>query len=450
MSRAHEVNLDGLVGPTHNYAGLSYGNLASMEHGGRESNPRAAALQGLSKMKLLMDLGVKQAVLPPQERPDVEMLRKLGFEGGDGEVLARAGRDAPLLLSGCSSASSMWAANAATVSPSADASDGRPHFTPANLVTQFHRSLEPSATGVALRAIFPAQRGFVHHPALPASPWFGDEGAANHMRLCARPGDPGVQVFVHGRRSFDPSESAPTRFPARQAREASEAVARMHRLEPRRTLFLRQNPEVVDEGVFHNDVIAVCNENVLFCHERAFADGAAAIDGLRETCRAAGAGDLLVIAIPEARLSVREAVSTYLFNSQIVTLPDGGMALIAPAECRESPRVKEVLEEVLAAENPIRVAHFADVRQSMRNGGGPACLRLRVVLTEEELAAATATVFLNETLHGELNAWVGRHYRDRLRPEDLADPALLDEVRRGLDELTRILGIGSAYRFQEI
>ena len=27
---AYEVNFDGLVGPTHNYAGLSYGNVASL------------------------------------------------------------------------------------------------------------------------------------------------------------------------------------------------------------------------------------------------------------------------------------------------------------------------------------------------------------------------------------------------------------------------------------
>ena len=121
---ACELNIDGLVGPTHNYGGLSYGNVASQNNCQVASNPREAARQGLAKMKALMDMGFAQAVLAPQERPDVQALRACGFSGSDAQVIEKAAREAmPLLVASCS-ASSMWTANAATVSPSADTADG--------------------------------------------------------------------------------------------------------------------------------------------------------------------------------------------------------------------------------------------------------------------------------------------------------------------------------------
>ena len=274
MSTQVEVNFDGLIGPTHNYAGLSRGNLASQQHRMMVSNPQEAALQGLAKMKFLADLGLKQAVLPPQERPDLQTLRRLGFSGTDGQILDRARREAPMLLAACSSASAMWTANAATVSPGADTADRRVHFTPANLVSQFHRSLEPPTTGAVLRAIFPDEAKFAHHGPLPAAPQLGDEGAANHTRLCAAHGQGGIELFVFGRSGFDSAEQGPRRFPARQTREASEAIARLHQLDPARTVFIRQNPAAIDAGAFHNDVVAVANENVLLYHADAFADPA--------------------------------------------------------------------------------------------------------------------------------------------------------------------------------
>src|SRR5688500_13214854 len=113
---AYEVNFDGLVGLTHNYGGLAVGNIAAAENALTDSNPREAALQGLAKMKYLADLGVRQGVLPPQERPTLGILRKLGFRGDDISVIGKAARAAPGLLRACCSASSMWVANAATVS----------------------------------------------------------------------------------------------------------------------------------------------------------------------------------------------------------------------------------------------------------------------------------------------------------------------------------------------
>src|SRR5439155_14630490 len=140
IAAARELNFDGLVGPSHNYGGLSFGNVASSQHEGESSNPRQAALQGLGKMRALYELGVPQGLFPPHMRPELSLARRLGFRGDDAQVLRDLGREMPLLLAACYSASSMWTANAATVSPSADSADGRVHFTTANLQNRIHRS----------------------------------------------------------------------------------------------------------------------------------------------------------------------------------------------------------------------------------------------------------------------------------------------------------------------
>jgi succinylarginine dihydrolase len=442
---AVEFNFDGLVGPTHNYSGLSYGNVASLSNLASVSNPRAAARQGLAKMKALLDLGVPQGVLPPQERPAVHALRRLGFAGSDAQVLCRARAEAPRIFAACVSASAMWAANAATVAPSADTVDERVHFTPANLVSKFHRSLEAQTTARVLRALFPDEAHFVHHHPLPSVMLFGDEGAANHTRLCHRYGDRGVHLFVYGHRVVGGEGAAPRRFPARQSREASEAVARLHRLPPERVVFAQQNPLVVDAGAFHNDVVAVGNQGVFFYHEQAFLD----CQVLRSWLRAAlGDHPLQFIEVPARRVSVDQAVASYLFNSQLVTLPDGKMALILPVECRETAAVWNYLQALREEDNPIERLQILDVRESMRNGGGPACLRLRVVLTDRERVAVAPGAIFDDTLYQRLLTWVDRHYRDRIDEESLADPLLLEECRRALDELTGLLGLGSVYPFQ--
>jgi succinylarginine dihydrolase len=438
-AKAIEVNFDGLVGPTHNYAGLSHGNLASQQSKHRASNPRAAALEGLAKMKLLADLGVPQAVLPPHQRPDVGALRRLGFSGSDADVLWKAKHSDPVLLATCCSASPMWAANAATVSPSADTADGRVHFTPANLASQMHRALEPETTSRVLRAVFADPDHFAHQPPLRAAMALGDEGAANHIRLARSHADPGVEVFVYGRVALDSTSPAPSRFPARQTREASQAVARLHGLAPNRTLLLQQNPAAIDCGVFHNDVVCVANENVLLYHEEAFAEPGPLLSSVP---------GLIPLKVTSAELSLEDAVKTYLFNSQLVTLPDATMTLIAPAECAEHSGACRVIERLLAADTPLRSVHHVEVRQSMCNGGGPACLRLRVVLTEQEHAVVTFGLFLTDSLYDALSAWVTRHYRDRLAADDLADPALLNESRTALEELTRLLALPPVYPFQ--
>ncbi|MBR9856559.1 MAG: N-succinylarginine dihydrolase [Gammaproteobacteria bacterium] len=440
-----EANFDGLVGPTHNYAGLSYGNVASQSNAQDASSPKQAARQGLEKMKALSDLGLVQGVLAPQERPDIHTLRRLGFTGSDAQVLEKAFREDPVLLAACCSASSMWTANAATVSPGADTLDGRIHFTPANLTNKFHRSIEHEVTGRILGRVFADDRYFCHHAALPANEYFGDEGAANHTRLCTDYGQAGVELFVYGRSAFDQSRPAPRRYPARQTLEASRAVARLHGLNDDTAIFIQQNPEVIDQGVFHNDVIAVGNQNVLFYHQQAFLDSAAALDEIR---RKLPGTELHFIEVLTADVPVLDAVKSYLFNTQIVTLRPGHMAIIAPSECADTPSVKAYLDKLLTLNTPIREVHFMDVKQSMRNGGGPACLRLRVAMTAAEHAATNPAGLMNEVLFGRLNQWVDRHYRDSLSLNDLRDPALLLESRTALDELTQILQLGSVYPFQ--
>lgn len=435
-----EFNFDGLVGPTHNYAGLSPGNLASTRHAGKISSPRAAALQGLEKAAFLSALGVGQCVLPPQPRPDVAALRALGFRGTDTKVVEQAARGDGHLLRACSSASSMWTANAATVAPSSDTIDGRLHLTVANLSAMFHRSLEARTTFAVLGAIFADHAYFAVHPPLAAGEHFSDEGAANHLRLFTEEGT--AHVFGWGRSGFDHERFA-HRHPRRQTREASEAVARLNSLTESLAMPWEQEALGIDAGAFHTDVLAVGNEGLLLLHEHAFAHHR---DLLSELRRRLGSSFQCVVA-HESELPAAEAALAYPFNSQLCTVA-GGMAIIAPTESRDSEASRRFLERVMAEDNPVSAIHYVDVNASMNNGGGPACLRLRVPLTDEEQGAVKARVFLDRALHEDLARWIERNYRDRMAAEDLADPALLVEVRTALDELTGILRLGSIYDFQ--
>lgn len=443
---AFEMNLDGLVGPTHNYAGLSYGNIASLSNESEASNPKEAAKQGLKKMKALADMGFRQGILLPHERPAIWALRELGFTGSDAEVLAKVAKQNPAILSAVSSASCMWTANAGTISPSGDTADGRVHFTAANLNAKFHRSIEHPTTTRMLKAIFGDERHFAHHNALPAVSFFGDEGAANHTRFCGDYAGKGVELFVYGQEAFNQNAPRPTIFPARQSLEASQAIARLHGLGERETVFALQKPETIDAGVFHNDVIAVGNRNVLFYHQEAFAETQAVLIELQDKL---GEVPLIAVKVPTDEVSVQDAVRSYLFNSQLLNLDDDTMMLVVPGECREVESVSHFLDRLIEdSSNPINRVEVFDLKQSMRNGGGPACLRLRVALTETEFKAMHQGVILTDDLFNRLNDWVDRHYRDSLTQADLADPQLLIESRQALDELTRLTGVGDIYPFQ--
>jgi succinylarginine dihydrolase len=434
MSDAVEVNFDGLIGPSHNYGGLSDGNLASARNAGDVSNPREAAVQGLEKMRTLVRAGLVQGVLPPLARPSFDLLAAAGFSGTDAQMIQAAARTSPRLLKAAYSASCMWTANAATVSPSADTGDGRLHFTPANLSTMLHRSLEHPDTTATLISVFPGEDRFAVHGALPAHADFADEGAANHVRLCAEHGAPGVELFVYGR---DTGESA-AGFPARQTRLASESIARAHELDGARAVFARQSRRAIEAGAFHNDVVCVGALDTLFFHEHAFEDTAGTLAALRRA--AEGRFDLKPVMVLESEVPLADAISSYLFNSQLLQFPDEDrLVLIAPGETQDTASTRAYCERLVRANGPIGRVQFVDVRQSMRNGGGPACLRLRVVMTNDELASCHQGVILDEELIDDLQACVRSTYRDRLAPADLADPKFLDECRIAREALLEIL-----------
>ncbi len=446
--RAKEVNFDGLIGPTHNYGGLAAGNLASNRNANMTSYPRAAALQGLEKMRTLMNMGYTQGFIPPQLRPDISCLRRLGFRGRDHEVLSEAARTAPGLLPMVYSASSMWAANAATVTPSADSSDGRVHLTPANLISSAHRTIESRQTWHHLKLIFPDTHCFSVHQPLAEMPRFADEGAANHTRLTMEYARAGVGLFVYGRDHH--TDMSQLKFPARQTLEASQALVRQHHLPLRRAVYLKQNAAAINAGAFHNDVVAVGNGPLLFHHELAF-DPETQEEAFRQISELVA---LQRVAVPDAEVSLEDAVNSYLFNSQLLAGPDGDMTamrLIAPMECRDNERVYAYLERLTQdLSQPIRDVVYVDVRQSMANGGGPACLRLRVCLTDQELAAVHQAFILDEAKIQRLEEWVTTYYRESLAPADLLDPALMDESINALEALSRMLGIPDLYQVPDM
>lgn len=433
-----EHQFDGLVGPTHHYAGLSPGNLASQRHAGERSDPRAAALEGLAKMCRVRDLGMAQAVLPPQPRPNLALLRKLGFGGSDQQVLERALRDAPELLHAASSASSMWAANAACVVPAADTADGRTHLVPANLVSLLHRSIEAESTERVLGAIFADPARFAVHAPLPASEGLADEGAANHTRLCTEQAT--IHLFAWGRSASQPASA---RFPARQSEQASRALARLCELPAQRCVLWQQDPRGIDAGAFHTDVLAVGSGSLLLLHERAFVQHEQLLTRLSEQL---GAGFRAIVA-SERELPLADAVAAYPFNSQLLGLPDGRMWLVSPLEAQRIAAARSFLERV-AESGAVAGIDYLDVNGSMRNGGGPACLRLRVPLSDQDSQALSGNVRLDAALEQQLRSLIERRYRDRLELADMADLALLVEARTALDEITQLLGIGSVFDFQ--
>jgi succinylarginine dihydrolase len=424
-STANEINFDGLVGPTYNYAATAPGppgNLASRANRGKPSNPRAAALEGLAKATVVRDLGTKQAVLPPLVRPKLEPLFRLGLIkdrgllGADDPAalarhLARHATAAPHLLAACFSGASLWTANWGTVSPSADTEDGRVHFTPANQSRSFHRSLEAEDAGKVLKQIFFEDKFFSIHDPLPNNYAIGDEGAANHLRLAAEHAAKAVNVFVYGRAGFEEPDREHL-YLARQTLEASRAVARLHELDPHFSIFVRQNPAAIDAGIFHNDVIASANLDLLFYHEQAYSESTRTICDITEAFRSLpNGGALRTIEVRKEDVSLEEAAVSYLFNSQIVNDDSGRTILIAPRQCAVVPSVRRLLEKLkkLGPEGLDEIV-FVDVPSSMRSGGGPGCLRLRVVLTQEQVAATQGRVILDDALLSELTALIETEY----------------------------------------
>ncbi|MEH3046887.1 N-succinylarginine dihydrolase [Sphingomonas adhaesiva] len=412
-----EINFDGIVGPSHNYAGLSPGNLAATGNAGAVAHPRAAALQGVAKMRANIALGLVQGVFVPHPRPDHAWLAALHSNYADADTFLKAR---------ALSASAMWAANAATVSPAPDCGDGRCHLTVANLVTMPHRSHEWPATLAQLRLAF-AHPAFAVHAPVPAP--FGDEGAANHMRLTERHGAAGVELFVYG--------TAGGAFPARQHLEACRAVARAHRLDPAQVLYVEQSAQAIAAGAFHNDVVAVANERILFAHEQAFANRDATHAAIRALMP-----DVEIVEVPAASVSLADAIGSYLFNAQLVTPADGAPTLIVPGEARDNPRVWQWLQGHLAGNGAIRRVEVVDVRESMANGGGPACLRLRVVA---DPATVDPRFLVDAAKLDRIAGVIERHWPEAIAAEAIGDPVLIAQIEAAHRALLDALDLGALY-----
>lgn len=447
MTDLIEVNFDGIVGPTHHYGALGVGNLASIGHGGSISNPRAAALQGLEKIKLAASIAdskkFRLAVLPPQVRPNIVWLRSFGFRGSDKDVLHTASKQSPDLLRAAWSASSMWTANAATVSPASDCMDQRTHLTVANLSSSIHRSLEPDETLANLTRIFDKKDRFCVHQPLPGGHFMRDEGAANHMRLGLSKSSsateclPGIEVFVYGK----DSRASAQRFSSRQSLAACQAVARLHQLSPESVFYLEQHPDAVNAGAFHNDVVATSFENVLLYHEQAFLNGEPTLDKIASRLNAISGTTLSRIQVPASEVSLEDAVNSYLFNSQLIPNRQDGITIVAPQQCEEIASVRRVLSRIVESENRITRVVFADLRESMWNGGGPACLRLRVPIFTHELADLHQGVLWNDELADRLSEFVRLNYREHVSAQDLTDMEFAIECQEATRSIRQLLGL---------
>jgi len=442
-----ELNFDCLVGPTHFFGGLSVGNLASTNNQRRLSSPKRAALQGLNKMKYLADQGFLQAVLPPHDRPHIQTLRKLGFSGSPEYIISQAFELIPELFIKLCSSSSMWAANAATICPSKDALDNKIHITPANLVTMFHRSLEAEFNFKIFKIIFSNPDYFTVHSPLPAHDLFSDEGAANHNRLCETHDGLGLHIFVHGKESSILKQPSKI-YPARQSLLANQALVRNHALDPKQIIHCAQNPLAIDAGAFHNDVVCVTNEHLMLVHELAFYEQEQIIINIINKYEILNKKSPIIIVISQQELPIQHAVSSYLFNSQILTKADKSMILFAPAESEHDIYAQQIIANLINSNNPINQVKFFDISESMANGGGPACLRLRVPINQQELNMLNPKIFLTQELYNNLNNIINKYYPEDLKIEYLFDPVFIKQTQEALDNISQALGLSPLYNWQ--
>ncbi|TWT52828.1 N-succinylarginine dihydrolase [Rubripirellula amarantea] len=437
MNKLIEVQVDRIVGPTHHFGGLGVGNLASSKHAGQISYPRAAALEGLAKMRLAVKLGAIQIVLPPQRRPNLGYLGALGFEHDVPELFAKLLSEAPHLLSAASSSSAMWTANAATVSPACDSAFSRTHVTIANLNASLHRVTESTETLVDLQSSLPAN--FMIGAPLPFAVALSDEGAANHMRLCAsshvnEAPSRGINLFVHG-----DGPLSPQRFRPRQTLEAFQAIARRHGLYAEDTFYLQQHPAAIDAGAFHNDVVAMSHHDCWIHHESAYVERTN-YDAIESRFRSTTGTKIRRISVSQSELPLSEAVRTYLFNSQILTSldPDGPAHLICPAQVVDSPAASGLVSRWID-EGLFSDVHFVELGQSMAGGGGPACLRLRVPMTLDEARDLDATQLWSLPVDQQLRDIINTHYPESFQLSDLQDSDMIRSIEIATSEIEDLL-----------
>ena len=253
---------------------------------------------------------------------------------------------------------------------------------------------------------------------------------------------PGFQIFVFGSTAFDAHHD----IIARQAEEISQAVSTQHQLDPDRVLFLKQNEQAINSGSFHNDIVSLANEEVFIFHQEAFADRVElerVLHHMKDHVKG-----FHPIEILSEDISLDDLVSSYLLNSQLITVKNNEMMMLLPEEVQNHPNCMRWLDEIKSS-SPVKHIEFVDIRQSMMNGGGPACLRFKTVVNNDEFDKINKKFLLSPKKLMDLRALVSKHYRDQLNPEDLLDIKLMQESYTFLDELTQLLDLGAIYNFQK-
>ena len=413
-----DVQIDRIVGPTHHFGGLGVGNLASAQHAGQRSSPKAAAIEVLQKMMQVAQTGTHQFVLPPQSRPDWVLLRQLGFSDPSHAV-----HQAPEIASAVFSCSAMWTANAGTFTPAVDSTGGVATLTIANLDASLHRSIEPEQTAMELRDLLP--NCVRVEPPLPGGAAMRDEGAANHMRLALN-GQPGLNIFVYGDGSPKPIERWP-----RQTKAAWEAVARRHQLIRDNTFYLKQHPDAIDAGAFHNDVVALSHGDVWIHHELAYQDDAednAGLEQIEDRWRRLHGQRLRRIEVSDSVLSIDDAVKTYLFNSQIVQPHlDHAPTLFCPVQVSAHPVASELVQAWIS-DGIFSEVQYVELNQSMAGGGGPACLRLRVTLPLDQVQTMPENARITKPTYERLLAIIDEGYPETVSLAELATPQMIQRT----------------------
>ncbi|SEI00219.1 succinylarginine dihydrolase [Rheinheimera pacifica] len=423
-----QLNISELPGPTFMYSGLSKDNVASVQNKHLVANPLKFAQLSLQRMRLLLDEGVPQVIFPPHRRPDMQALEVCGFTGDMSHMISSADKFSNGYLESLLAASSVWTANAATVTPSADSEDGKVHITTANLNSHYHRSIEASQTHAKLARLFSDDKFFCLHQALPGHSRFSDEGAANHMRFHVEAENRGLNVFVY---SNDPDN--PEFVQGRQTLWASKAICQLHALPDSKVLLQKQSKEAISRGIFHNDIISMNSHDLLVFHQQAYEDHESLIEKLM-------AQGICCVEIKAEEFSLEHALKTYFFNSEFISGKDGGLVLVMSKSCQHDAKVQVQLDRIQTAYSKEIKTMYVDLDDSLRNGGGPACLRLRVQLNQEQFSAIPSQFLLTQNKLEALQEVVTRFYRESLSYEDVLTEIFQRNLQPVYTKLEQILG----------
>jgi len=114
------------------------------------------------------------------------------------------------------------------------------------------------------------------------------------------------------------------------------------------------------------------------------------------------------------------------------------MTLVVPSECQDNQPVWNWLQQMLAGNGPIRHVKVVDVRQSMANGGGPACLRLRVVA---DPATVDPRFMLDDAKAEAMEKVVAEFWPEQINPADIGSESLAATIRTARAQMLDLLGL---------